>query len=147
MDYKLDIIINKPRGEVVKLIDDPDNLKKWQPELVSFEHISGEERKSGQKSKIVYLMGMKECEMIETLEAHELPELLVASYETNGVFNRVENHFRTVGADQTHWTTKNHFKFTSIGMKLMGFFMKKAFPKQTMNYMQRFKDFAENTPS
>lgn len=43
MKYKLDIIINKPVDEVIKLFDNPDNLKKWQPELVSFEHLSGEE--------------------------------------------------------------------------------------------------------
>ncbi|AOE49611.1 SRPBCC family protein [Kangiella sediminilitoris] len=147
MEYQLDIIINKPLAEVVKLMDDPANLKKWQPELVSFEHIGGKERTAGQKSKIVYLMGKKECEMIETIESHDLPDLLITRYETDGVVNRVENHFKAVGADQTHWMTKNQFKFTSIGMKLMGFFMKKAFPKQTMNYMQRFKDFAENTPS
>ena len=42
MEYKLDIIINKPVAEVIQLFDDPENLKKWQPELVSFDHVSGE---------------------------------------------------------------------------------------------------------
>ena len=53
------------------------------------------------------------------------------------------NRFKPVGTDQTHWTTHNEFQFTSLSMKLMGFFMKKAFPKQTMQYMQQFKSFAE----
>ena len=143
MKYKLDIIINKPVDEVIKLFDNPDNLKKWQPELVSFEHISGEEGQPGAKSKLVYLMGKRECEMIETIETRQLPEDFTATYETKGVFNRIENRFKPVGADQTHWTTSNEFKFTSLGMKLMGFFMKKAFPKQSMQFMQQFKNFAE----
>lgn len=145
MDYKLDIIINKPLEEVVALFDNPDNLKKWQPELVSFQHIKGEEGQEGSQSKIVYLMGKRECVMIETVLERNLPELFSATYETDGVFNQVDNHFKAVGADQTHWTTRNEFKFTSISMKLMGFFMKKAFPKQSMKYMQQFKDFAEKS--
>jgi hypothetical protein len=143
MEYKLDIIINKPVAEVVALFENPDNLKEWQPELVSFEHLSGDKGQPGSKSKIVYLMGKRECEMIETIERNELPEMFIATYETNGVVNRMENRFKAVGSDQTHWTTNNEFQFTSLGMKLMGFFMKKAFPKQSMQYMQQFKDFAE----
>jgi hypothetical protein len=143
MEYKLDIIINKPVAEVVALFENPDNLKEWQPELVSFEHLSGDKGQPGSKSKIVYLMGKRECEMIETIERNELPEMFIATYETNGVVNRMENQFKAVGSDQTHWTANNEFQFTSLGMKLMGFFMKKAFPKQSMQYMQQFKDFAE----
>ena len=143
MEYKLDIIINKPVAEVIQLFDDPENLKKWQPELVSFDHVSGEAGQPGAKSKLVYLMGKGECEMIETIETRNLPDEFTGTYETKGVFNRVENHFKPVGADQTHWTTNTEFQFTSIGMKLMGFFMKKAFTKQTMSFMQKFKDFAE----
>ncbi|GAA4356032.1 SRPBCC family protein [Kangiella marina] len=143
MQYKLDIIINKPVGEVVTLFDNPDNLKEWQPELVSFQHLSGEEGQPGAKSSIVYLMGKRECEMVETIETRNLPEDFTATYETKGVINRMENRFKPVGSDQTHWTTINEFTFTSLTMKFMGFFMKKAFPKQTMSYMQQFKDFAE----
>lgn len=143
MKYELDTIINKPVDEVVALFDNPDNLKEWQPELVSFEHLSGEEGQPGAKSKLVYLMGKRKCEMIETIETRNLPQEFTGTYETNGVFNRVENHFKAVGSDQTHWSSFNEFQFTSFGMKLMGFFMKKAFPKQTKCYMQQFKDFAE----
>lgn len=143
MEYQLDIIINKPVSEVVALFENSDNLKQWQPELVSFEHLSGEVGQAGSQSKIVYLMGKRECEMIETVERNELPDMFIATYETNGVVNRMESQFKAVGSDQTHWVTHNEFLFTSLGMKLMGFFMKKAFPKQSMRYMQQFKDFAE----
>ena len=143
MKYQLDIIINKSVDDVVALFDDPDNLKEWQPELVSFEHLSGKEGQPGAKSTLVYLMGKRQCEMVETIETRNLPQEFTATYETKGVINRVENHFKAVGSDQTHWTTTNEFTFTGLGMKLMGFFMKKAFPKQTQRYMQQFKDFAE----
>ncbi|WP_223669049.1 SRPBCC family protein [Kangiella shandongensis] len=145
MEYQLDIVINKPLSEVVELFTNVDNLKKWQPEMVAFEHLSGELGQVGCQNKLVYLMGKRELSMIETITEQHLPERLSATYETDGVVNTVENEFKAVGAEQTYWATKNHFRFTSLGMKLMGFFMKKAFPNQTRHYMQQFKNFAEQS--
>lgn len=146
MEYRQDIVINKPLDEVVKLFDNPDNLKKWQPSLTVFEPLEGEPGSKGATTKIVFRMGKKDCEMVETILERDLPRVFSATYDTKGVYNRVDNYFTAVGDGQTQWTTENEFQFTSLGMKLMGLLMKKAFPKQTMKNMQQFKAFAESSP-
>jgi uncharacterized protein YndB with AHSA1/START domain len=40
MKYTCEITIDRPRARVIELFDNPENLKQWQPELVSFEHVS-----------------------------------------------------------------------------------------------------------
>ena len=42
MKYTIEMDIRAPRETVVALMDDPDNLPKWQKSLVSFEIASGE---------------------------------------------------------------------------------------------------------
>lgn len=41
MHYKQEIIINQPVDRVVEFFDSSENMMKWFPDLVSFEHISG----------------------------------------------------------------------------------------------------------
>ena len=69
MKYTLSTTINLPRSKVIELFDNPDNMSKWQPELQSFEHISGEPGEPGAKSRLKYKMGKREVEMIETITA------------------------------------------------------------------------------
>ena len=54
MKYSNEVIINLPIKEVIELFDSEENLFKWQPELLSFEHLSGEKGEVGAKSKMNY---------------------------------------------------------------------------------------------
>ena len=47
MKYELVIEIEKPRDVVLKLFDDPSNMKKWQPSLLEYRHLSGEQGQPG----------------------------------------------------------------------------------------------------
>lgn len=142
MKYTVDIIIDLPRPKVVQLFDNSENMHKWQPDLVSFDHISGEPGQSGAKSKLHYKMGKREIEMIETITENGLPSSMSSTYETKGVFNIISNRFEEISEKQTRWVSENEFQFSGF-MKLMGIFMKSAFPKQTLKFMQQFKTFAE----
>lgn len=144
MKYTVDIIIDLPRPKVVQLFDNSENMHKWQPDLVSFDHISGEPGQSGAKSKLHYKMGKREIEMIETITENDLPSSMSSTYETKGVFNIISNRFEEISEKQTRWVSENEFQFSGF-MKLMGIFMKSAFPKQTLKFMQQFKTFAEET--
>ena len=84
--------------------------------------------------------------MIETVTKNELPNEMSGTYETKGVFNIISNRFEEVSEKQTRWVSENEFQFSGF-MKLMGIFMKGAFPKQTLKFMTQFKTFAENEPS
>ena len=57
MKYSTEIEINLPLKKVIELFDNSENLKKWMPDLVSFEHLSGEPGQVGAKSKMRYQMG------------------------------------------------------------------------------------------
>lgn len=146
MKYTVDILINLPRTEVIDLFDNPENMKKWQPELVSFEHVNGSPGQSGAESRLHYQMGKRAVVMTETVIKNNLPDEMVATYETKGVYNVISNRFESIGDSQTRWVSENEFQFTGF-MKLMGLFMKSAFPKQTLKFMNQFKAFVEDPNS
>ncbi len=142
MHYTTEVIIDRPREEVVALIDDPDNLSKWQPTFKSIKHISGDYGKPGAKSRLVYDMNGRDMEMVETILTHNLPDEMAMRFEAGGVDNTVVNRFEAVTDQQTRWSMDCEFQFTGW-MRLMGWFMPGAFKKQTQADMERFKTFVE----
>ena len=143
MKYTQEIIINKPIKEVVALFDNPNNLYEWMEGLQKFEHLSGTPGEPGAKSKLLFKMGNREIEMIETITVRDLPTEFSGTYEANGVFNIQKNKFISIAANQTKHVTENEFQFKGVMMKLMGFLMPGAFKKQSYKYLKAFKTFAE----
>lgn len=142
MKYTCEIIIDLPRNRVVELMNDPQNLKKWQPTLKHYEPISGEMGQPGAKMRLVYDMNGGEMEMVETVTARNLPDSLAMTFDANNVHNTVVNRFIDIGPNQTRWEMDSEFTFSGF-MVIMALFMRGAFPKQTRQNMQLFKDFAE----
>lgn len=144
MKYTCSIDIAKPLGEVITLFDNPDNMKHWQPGLLSFEHLSGEPGTPGAKSRLFYKMGKREIEMIETIITRNLPDEFSGTYEANGVKNIVMNRFVPIDESNTRYVSDQEFQLSGF-MKLMGWLMPGSFKKQTLKYMEQFRDFAEGT--
>ncbi len=145
MKYTCEVLINLPRKEVVEKLDNPDNMKFWQKGLVRFQHLNGEPGKPGAESKLIYLMGKRRVEMIETITFTNLPEEIHLNYFTKGVVNIQKNYFDEEG-DKTRWVSECIFKFSGF-MKFMSFFMGSgAFKKQSQLYLDDFKAFAEGNP-
>lgn len=142
MKYSNEVLINLPVKRVVELFDNPVNMKKWMPGLVSFEHLEGKPGYPGAKSKLIYKMGNRNIEMIETIEVRNLPKEFTGTYEANGVWNRVRNTFIDEG-NKTKYVSESEFKLKGF-MKLMGWFMPGAFKKQSQNFLELFKKFAES---
>ncbi len=142
MKYAIDMELERPRDVVVELFDNTDNLKQWQPELISFEHQSGEKGAAGARSKLVYQMGKREVEMIETILVRKLPDEFSGTYEAKGVWNRVDNKFTELGPDKTEWHCETEFKCSGI-MRLFALFAPGKFKKETRRYMDQFKAFVE----
>lgn len=84
MKFSSEVIINLPRDRVIELFDDPKNLKKWQPGLQSFEHLSSDPGKPGAKSRLVFDQGGRRIEMIETVTQRDLPDVFTRTYEAKG---------------------------------------------------------------
>ncbi len=144
MKYSNQIEINLPLERVIELFDNGENLAKWQPGLLSFEHLSGEPGQPGSKSKLRYKMGKRELEMIETITLNELPHRMNGTYEANGTLNIMSNRFEAVDNNTTRWVSDNEFQFSNFPMKIMGWLMPGSFKKQSYKYMEHFKAFAES---
>ena len=143
MKYNLSIEIELSIDKVIELFDSFDNMKEWQKGLVSYEHIEGTSGQPGAKTKLHYKMGKREVDMIETITERNLPAIFSATYEAQGVWNLVVNRFQEKEG-KTIWETEHEFRFTTIFMKIMGFFMPGAFKKQSYKYMVDFKEYVEN---
>jgi hypothetical protein len=144
MKYSLELVIDLPRARVVELFDNPDNLKHWQPELISYEPLDEHPGEPGSKMKLLYKMGKREVEMIETIVKNNLPDEFSGTYEAKGVWNSVENYFIEADENHTTWVFGTEFKFSGLFMRLFGLLMPGMFKKQSYKYMLLFKEFAEN---
>ena len=147
MKYTCKVVINLPREKVIELFDNPDNMFKWQPDLVSFEHIEGTPGEPGAKSKLTYDMKGRETVLIETLTLKDLPERFEGTYDTKGIHNVIKNRFLDNDDGTTTWETTSEFQMQGFFMKLMGFIAPGMFKKQSALIQKRFKEFAENTGS
>lgn len=143
MKYTCEILINLPRARVLELFDSSENLKKWQPGLLSLTHLDGKPGEEGARSELVYEGRKGDLVMIETILNKKLPEQFHMAYKARGVYNTVENWFLEKEPGITLWRSVNVFRFRGI-MMFMVPFMKQAFIHNTMLNMDRFKLFAEN---
>ncbi len=143
MKYKIKITIDRPIDEVTKLFVNPENLKKWQPELVTSSLLEGEAGKTGAKTRLKYKIGSREMEMTETITEQNLPQEYTATYTAEGVWNLQRNHFEKVGDKKTQWTSYTEFKCSGF-MRIICWLMPRSFKRQSIKNMRRFKVFAEN---
>ncbi len=145
MKYHQEIIVNIPFSKLLELFEDPKNLKKWQPDVISFTPISGTIGQVGAVSKMRVNMVIKELEITETIIKRNLPDEFVIQYQTPGVTNMVTNGFKELAPNQTRWIMQNDYKFGGIA-RFAVMPLKGIFKKQTQVTMERFKKFAESLP-
>jgi uncharacterized membrane protein len=143
MRFRLETLIDKPRAEVWKIFNNPENMPKWQPSLTNFEILSGMPGQVGAISKLTYKEGEREFTLIEKITQMHEPSSLEGIYENNFADNIVQNRFVEAGETQTRWVVETEFKFKTLLMKVMGNVLKKNYVKRTQRDMQRFKEMAE----
>lgn len=81
--------------------------------------------------------------MTETVIAPDLPDELAGTYETEGVWNLINNRFVEEGPDRTRWIAETEFRFSDWKMLLMSIVMWFALTGQTKKAPNDFKTFAE----
>jgi hypothetical protein len=147
MKYSSQLIIELPKEQTILKFDNAENLKHWQKGLTQYKQLSGEPGSKGAKMQLDYKMSKRELTMIETIIKNDLPDSLITSYDTKGVYNIQKNSFETTPDGHTKWISESEFKFTNVMMKIMGFLMPGVFKKQSLKYMKDFKAFAEDNKS
>lgn len=81
--------------------------------------------------------------MTETVIAPDLPEELAGSYETEDVWNFINNRFVEEAPDRTRWIAETEFRFSDWKLLLMSIVMRFAFTGETKKALNDFKTFAE----
>ena len=147
MLYTTEILVKVPLDVFVKKMNNIENMKHWQRGLQSTEHISGNPGDLGSKIKLNYKFDKREMEIIETITKSDFPNEFHATYTTKGMNNIQRNYFSETTDGQTKWKSINEFTPLSFSMRIMLFLMPRAFKKQSIKYMQDFKNFAENGTS
>ncbi|UII76544.1 SRPBCC family protein [Flagellimonas sp. HMM57] len=146
MKYTSEITVNLHREAFLEKLNNPEDMKHWQRDFIGYERLSEKPGEEGAQMSIHYEMGKRKFKMIETIIKNNLPEELHSIYDTKGVQNIQKNYFKEIGR-KTKWISENEFIFSGFGMKLIGLFMPRAFKKQSKQYMEDFKAFAENNMS
>ena len=144
MKYKLELTIEKPVAEVWKAFDSTENLKKWQPSLIKFEHFSGTPGQPGAVSKLTYEENDREFTLVEEIINREEPHRFDGVYKNEFSDSFIRNTFIEKGENETLWVTETDFKFKTLPMKIMGPLMKRNFVRRTYRDMERFMEFAES---
>ena len=143
MKYTVSSIIEKPLEDVMGHFRDPDCLPKWMEGLQELKHISGEPGKVGAKSELHFIHKGKEMILHETILEENLPEQIKFSYVSPMGYSEVEMQFEKVSDNSTKQINNSYFELKGM-MKIMGPLMKGMFKKQSMKYLNAFKDYAEN---
>lgn len=144
MKFTLELLINKPRAEVWKAFDNPQNMNKWQRSLISFETIHGTQRQPGAVSRLTFEEHGRQFELMEKVTHREEPNRLDGVYENNFADNVVKNTFIEKGKEQTLWVVETEYRFKTFVMRSLGLLMKKNFVARTQKHMERFKEMVEN---
>lgn len=142
MRYSVFNIIHKPLEEVITKFTDTEGAKEWMPGLQHYERIQGEAYKSGTITEFHFLHKGREMKLKETILEENLPDQIKFSYESPMGYNEVEMLFEQLADGSTRQTNNSYFEFKGV-MKYLSFLMKGMFKKQSMTYLNGFKEYAE----
>ncbi|MEZ4857195.1 MAG: SRPBCC family protein [Flavobacteriaceae bacterium] len=143
MKYTTKMILNLPREEVIKKLDNPENMRHWQRGLTGYTLLKGTPGQLGAQMKLDYTIGKRRMSLTETIIENQFPSHFHVTYEAPGIFNVQRNFFIEIDPHTTQWVSETEFTFNHFGMKLMGWLMPGAFKKQSLKYLTDFKNFAE----
>ena len=143
MKYTSQIIVEVPLKQFIEKLDSVENMKCWQRGLESLEHISGDPGKIGAKMKLNYSFGKRKMTLLETITESLLPYELHVHYDADGMHNIQQNYFKQTEEGYTEWICESELIPTSFFMNFMTLVSPKSIKKQTMTYLNDFKNFAE----
>ena len=146
MQYSVQVEINYSIAQVAALLERGYDSKEWLPNLKAIHPIEGIPGQVNSTSKLILQAGNREIVMIETIIAKDLPHLITGRYELKGAINQVTNRFIDLGNNKTLMISEQTYTFRGA-FRLLAWLRPDLFKKQSMNYLQQFKSYAEETLS
>ena len=142
MKLKFETVIDASPETVWAAFDNRDNMARWQQNLQSFNHVSGEPGQPGAVSELRYDEKGKEVILTETITERREPDFLAGTYDSPMGKTLIVNHFEAVDEKSTRWTSWCNFTFKGF-MKVMSLFVSGIIRKRTEADMERFKLMVE----
>lgn len=142
MKFRNERILEASREAVWQAFDNIENMKKWQPTLQQFEHLSGQPGQPGAVSKLVYDENGRSVILIETITDRSEPDCFSGTYDNNTVFNDITNRFEALDGNRTRWIMETEYRFKGL-FKLMAPFVRGSIKKRSDEDMDRFKALVE----
>ena len=142
MKMAIELMLDKGRQEVWKAFDNPDNMKKWQPTLKSFEPVSGIPGQVGAVSRLTYDEGGRSVVLTETITLRQEMVAFAGTYDSGQAVNTVQSSFAEVVPGRTQWVMEAEFLCRGF-FKLMAPFIRGTIEKRMRADMARFKSMLE----
>lgn len=142
LHFTSELVLERPIATVWRAFDSPENLKRWQPTLESFEPVSGTPGQPGAVSRLVYREGKREVVMTEHVTERREPEHFAGYYDTGMARNDIVNRFTAIDANRTQWKLECEFHFRGVWRFLAPLF-RGAIERRTCADTQRFKECLE----
>ena len=145
MKVHIEKTINADIKRVWAVMDNPDNLSRWQPTLESWTHKFGEPGQPDSVAELVYNENGRKIIMTETVTERRKPDFLAGTYETNWGKTLIVNTFEALSDGKTKWDLYSNSSFKGM-MKIFSIFFAGSIRKRTEADMSRFVAFVENGP-
>jgi carbon monoxide dehydrogenase subunit G len=143
MKFRSEVEIEKPIEELIVLIQDPDVTLKWLEGLRSVKHISGEFRKLGAVSKVVFDSPAGRMLITETILSIDLPEEYIMRYDGQGYVSYSNYSFEKVSNASTRFILQQDVELKGA-LKFVEGLLKKTMNRQLAKSAESFKRYAEN---
>lgn len=142
MKMKFERTILASRKLVWETFDNPENLSRWQPALVSFTHISGVPGQPGAVSELVYNEKGRKIVTTETVTERQQPHFIAGIYDNDWVSMLTVNHFEAIDDNTTRFASYSNMAFKGI-MKIMSLFVTNSIRSRIEGDLNRFKFLVE----
>lgn len=143
MKFQSTVEIEKPVDELIKLILDPDCTMRWLEGLKSVEHVSGEFRQPGAKSKVVFESAAGRMLITETVLSNDLPNEYRIRYDGQGYVSFSNYSFEVISDDTTKFTMFQEIELKGA-LRLAQGLIRGTVKRQLQKSAESFKRFAEN---
>ena len=143
MKLNFEIEIDAGKDVVWEAFTDPANMARWVQNFESFTPKSGEPGQPGATAEVAFDENGKRVVMLETITERRDPDFLAGTYDTEHGRTVIVNHFESIDANHTRWTSWCRFSLTGF-MRLISLFVGRMVRKRTEGDMQRFKLMVES---
>ena len=143
MKFRAEVEIEKPIDTLVALIQDPECTLQWLEGLRSVEHVSGEFRQPGAKSKVVFDSAAGRMLITETVLSNDLPNEYRIRYDGQGYVSYSNYSFEELDKNRTKFTMSQEVELKGA-LRLAQGLVRGKVKRQLQRSAESFKRFAEN---